>query len=131
MPVTVSYDLTNASANQRNYVRSMFERFGWRRLGGSVFRYSGRKIGNVSQEDWLNDVAPAVMFFRSYVLRNTIKVKSFTLDAMSVSRVDYSSTPHFGRRPKRGIDLSLKKPTNPQSSEKKLRDFIDAGITAA
>ena len=109
----------------------MFERFGWRRLGGSVFRYSGRKIAGVLQEDWLNDVAPAVMFFRSYVLRNTIKVKSFTLDAMSVSRVDYSGSPHFGRRPKRGTHLSLMKPTNSQSSKKKLRDFVDAGIAAA
>jgi hypothetical protein len=37
MPVTVSYDLADADYNDRNYVRSMFERFGWKRLGGSVF----------------------------------------------------------------------------------------------
>jgi hypothetical protein len=130
MPVTVSYDLTRATNNQRNYVRSMFERFGWRRLGGSVFRYGGRKIEGVLQEDWLNDVAPALMFFRSYVLGNSIQVKSFTLDAMSVSRVDYSIAPHFGRRPRKGAALSLKKPTNVQSSEKTLRDFVDAAIAA-
>jgi hypothetical protein len=109
----------------------MFERFGWKRLGGSVFRYGGRKIGGVLQEDWLNDVAPAVMFFRSYVLRKSIPVTSFTLDAMSVSRIDYSGVPHFGRRPRIGTKLSLKKPTNVQSSEKKLRDFVDAAIAAA
>jgi hypothetical protein len=109
----------------------MFERFGWKRLGGSVFRYGGRKIAGVVQEDWLNDVAPAVMFFRSYVVRNSIQVKSFTLDAMSVSRVDCSVAPHFGRRPRIGTKLSLKKPTNVQSSEKKLRNFIDAAIAAA
>jgi len=109
----------------------MFERFGWRRLGGSVFRYAGRKIKGVMQEDWLNDVAPAVMFFRSYVLGNSIQVKSFTLDAMSVSRVDCSVAPHFGRRPRNGTALSLKRPTNAQSSEKKLRDFVDAAIAAA
>jgi hypothetical protein len=96
-----------------------------------VFRYGGRKIGGVLQEDWLNDVAPAVMFFRSYVLGNSIQVKSFTLDAMSVSRVDYSVAPHFGRRPRPGAALSLKPPTNVQSSEKKLRNFVDAAIVAA
>jgi hypothetical protein len=53
MPVTVSYDLTHATVSERNYVRSMFERFGWKRLGGSVFRYGGRKIAGVVQEDWL------------------------------------------------------------------------------
>ena len=30
MPITVSYDLHDASVNHRNYIRSMFERFGWR-----------------------------------------------------------------------------------------------------
>jgi hypothetical protein len=97
----------------------------------SVFRYGGRKIKGVIQEDWLNDVAPAVMFFRSYVIGKSVHVKFFTLDAMSVSRVDCSVAPHFGRRPRRGSALSLKTPTNVQSSEKKLRDFADAAITAA
>ncbi len=63
MPITLSYDLQNATPNQRNYVRSMFERYGWKRLGGSVFRYGGRSINHVTHEDWLNDVAPALMFF--------------------------------------------------------------------
>jgi hypothetical protein len=39
MPITLSYDLQTDDANHRTYIRSMFERFGWRRLGGSVFRY--------------------------------------------------------------------------------------------
>ena len=126
MPLTLSYDLTGATGNQRNYVRSMFERFGWKRLGGSVLRYDGRKIKGVLQEDWLNDVVPAIMFFRSYVIKNAIPVGSFTLDAMSVSRVESG----FGRLPRTGPKLALKKPTNQQSSARALRAFVDAASAA-
>jgi hypothetical protein len=132
MPVTVSYDLRHATSNQRNYVRSMFERFGWRRLGGSVLRYDGRRIANVVQEDWLNDVIPAVMFFRSYVLHHTITVRFFTLDTMSISRIDHSAAAApFGTAPQTGANVTLRNPTNVQSSEQNIRDFIDAAITAA
>lgn len=127
MPVTLSYDLQGASSNQRNYVRSMFERFGWKRLGGSVLRYDGRMISGVLQEDWLNDVVPSVMLFRAYVIKHNIPVGSFTLDSMSISRVELG----FGRPPRTGAKLSLKTPTNRQSSVKSLRDFVDAATQAA
>lgn len=127
MPITLSYDLGNVTNNQRNYVRSMFERFGWKRLGGSVFRYNGRSINHILQEDWFNDVAPAIMFLRSYALKNGIDIRSFTLDSMSVARIE----PGFGRPPKNGTDLVLKEPTNNQSSAKALRDFVDAATAAA
>jgi hypothetical protein len=58
MPITVSYDLAEASPADRNYIRSMFERFGWKRLGGSVLRY--QLIDGQDEEDWLNDVVPAL-----------------------------------------------------------------------
>src|SRR5438105_4303368 len=99
MPVTLSYDLTDATTNQRNYVRSMFERFGWKRLGGSVLRYDGRKLkGHGLVEDWLNDVVPAIMFFRSYVMMHAIDLKRFTLDTMSVARLE----PGYGKRVRAG-----------------------------
>ncbi len=127
MPVTLSYDIKTDNNDYRNYVRSMFERFGWRRLGGSVFRYDGRKVSGALQEDWLNDVVPAIMFFRSYVLKNSIKIGFFTMDTMSVTRVEAG----FGRRPRTGANLSLKNPTNPRSSVKAIKDFIDAAIAAS
>ncbi|MEZ5785917.1 MAG: hypothetical protein R3D62_05425 [Xanthobacteraceae bacterium] len=70
MPITISYDITDADNAERNYIRSMFERFGWSRLGGSVFRY--QVIEGQSEEDWLNDVIPALMLFRSYVIANSV-----------------------------------------------------------
>jgi hypothetical protein len=127
MPVTISYDLKTDDPNQRNYLRSMLERFGWKRLGGSVFRYpeSGQ------EEDWMNCVIPALMFFRSYVLKNNIEIKFFTLDANSISMID-NSDPHLtlGAPPADGRSLTLANPTNPQSSEKRIRDFVDAAIGA-
>lgn len=127
MPVTLSYDLGNVTPNQRNYVRSMFERFGWKRLGGSVFRYNGRSINHILQEDWFNDVVPAIMFFRAFALQNGIEITRFTLDAASVARIE----PGFGRPPKTGANLILKEPTNVQSSAQALRDFVDATTAAA
>ncbi len=126
MPVTVSYDLQGADNNQRTYIRSMFERFGFKRLGGSVFRYARTFKG---QEDWLNDVVPAIMFFRSYVLHHGITVTFFTLDTHSVTHIDHSDpTIMLGREPLDGISLLLKTPTNTQSSEQRIRDFVDAAI---
>ena len=132
MPITLSYDLKDAAPNHRNYIRSMFERFGWKRLGGSVFRYPNTDEGNAEVEDWLNDVAPSLMFFRSYVLAKKIKVRFFTLDAMSVARIDYSdSHAPVGKRPASGSKVSLRTPENKQSSEATLRQFVDVATDAA
>jgi len=75
MPVTLSYDLRTNDPNHRSYIRSMLERFAWRRLGGSVFRYSGRTINGVIEEDWLNDVSPSLMFVRSYTIQQSIEIR--------------------------------------------------------
>jgi hypothetical protein len=52
MPITLSYDLKGAPPNQRNYIRSMFERFGWQRLEAAssgipiaAKQMRGRRIG--------------------------------------------------------------------------------------
>ena len=131
MPVTISYDLETPDNNQRNYIRSMFERFGWLRLGGSVFRYEGRKIKKTLQEDWLNDVVPSLMFFRSYILRNNIKVKYFTLDSSSVARLDFSDIDlPLGSNIEDGDSLKLREPTNVQSSVKTIQGHIKAAQKA-
>ena len=122
MPITVSYDLINASANDHSYIRSMFERFGWKRRGGSVLRYEQQK----GEEDWLNHVAPALMIFRAYVLAKGIQIKFFTLDANSVAYVDWSDSDNtLGNTPADGADLDLSQPTNNQSSEKRVRRAVD------
>lgn len=132
MPVTVTYDLQNADSNQRNYVRSMFERFHWRRLGGSVLRYSGeQQEDGTFQEDWLNHVAPALMFMRAYLLRHAITLKYFTLDTTSVAHVDHSDPAMLlGRQPISGQDMELATPTNSQSSDATIRSVVDAATNA-
>jgi hypothetical protein len=131
MPLTLSYDLRTNNANHRNYIRSMLERFAWRRLGGSVFRYSGRTIHGIVEEDWLNDVIPSLMFFRSYTIQHNIQIRFFTLDANSVARLDHSDpNAHFGRAPFTGAQLRFRTPTNNQSSRQTIRDFVDTAIAA-
>jgi hypothetical protein len=134
MPITISYDLSNvADNNDRTYVRSMLERFYWRRLGGSVFRYEGvLDAQGVLQEDWLNHVVPALMFFRSFILARGIRLSRFTVDAASVAHIDQSDPLLLlGAAPQRGpaVDLNAN-PTNQQSREPQLRGFVDAAIAA-
>jgi hypothetical protein len=125
MPITISYDLQTDDTNHRNYIRSMFERFGWKRLGGSVLRYEDSD----GLEDWLNDVVPALMLFRSYVIAKDIKLKFFTLDTNSVARIDLSDPQApFGNGPDDGDKIVLSTPTNAQSSEKRIRRAITSMV---
>jgi len=123
MPVTLSYDLQTDDVNQRTYIRSMLERFGWQRLGGSVFRYPGAG----GDEDWLNQVVPSLMFFRSYILAKGITLRFFTLDASSISFVDQSDPVGvFGAPPVSGAALPLVQPTNNQSSVGAIQALVNA-----
>jgi hypothetical protein len=134
MPVTISYDLAEINVNARSYIRSMLERFNWHRLGGSVFRYDGIPDAATQglREDWLNDVVPALMFFRSFILRNNIHLKFFTVDASGASFIDHSdSTLLYGEQPLNGDALNLGTPTNEQSSIKALREFVTAATNAS
>ncbi|MCL4743272.1 MAG: hypothetical protein KJZ54_13840 [Phycisphaerales bacterium] len=133
MPVTVTYDLADADGNQRNYIRSMFERFHWRRLGGSVLRYEGEQLadGATGEEDWFNHVAPALMFMRAYCLRHNITIRFFTLDASGVAHIDHSDPAlPLGTQPQAGASLSFADPTNQQSSQQTIRDSVDAMTNA-
>ena len=132
MPITVTYDLSGAAANHRSWLRSMLERFGFRRLGGSVFRYDGVPDAQGDRsEDWLKHVAPALTLFRSYVMRNSLSLTRFTVDAQSVAFLDHSDPAAlYGDRLHSGATLPLIAPTNSQAGENSVRDFID-GCTAA
>ena len=133
MPITISYDLRTDNNNHRNYVRSMFERFSWTRLGGSVLRYNWQDENG--QEDWLNDVIPSLMIFRSYCIAHNINIVYFTLDTSSVTRIDASDPDAVvGAIPLNGDEVLLVTPTNNQSSEERIRrsitSMIDIFVTA-
>ena len=127
MATTLSYDLKGASPNQTNYIRSMFERFGWRRGGGSVLRYEDDTF-----EDWFNNIAPAIMFMRAFLLNNHISLTRFTIDSNGTAWLDHSEpNASCGTLPLPGTELIMTQPTNSQSSEQTLRDFVDAVTRAA
>jgi hypothetical protein len=132
MPITLSYDLQDVDTNQRSYVRSTLERFGWLRLGGSVFRYKGRaqEDGEVI-EDWLNDVVPALMYVRSYVLSIGGKFRFLTIDAMSTSTLMDTDDEAVGTPLEDGAALTMRNPANAQSSEQRIRAFVEASIGAS
>jgi len=132
MPITVSYDVADLSSANRNYSRSMLERFYWKRIGGSVFRYEGiLQSDETRYEDWLNHVAPSLMFLRSYLLQHNITHRFFTVDASSSSFLDHSDpSTLLGSNPQRGAEVILAEPTNTQSSVRTITNFIEAGIQA-
>lgn len=124
--ITLSYDLQTDDNNHRNYLRSALERFGWQRVGGSVFRYEDNDY-----DDWLNRIVPSLMFFRSYILAMDIHLRFFTLDANSTTFLDHSDPAQpLGSPPDTGNGINLVAPTNNQSSERKLRDFVGACVDA-
>jgi hypothetical protein len=132
MPVTITYDFSQVDPNDRNYIRSALERFHFRRIGGSVFRYIGTPRGGETYEDWLNHIAPAIMFFRSFIMSRNIKLKFFTIDSFSISQVDHSDPDtRYGEVPKLGQYLDFAEPTNSQSSVEALRTFVDCCVRAA
>ncbi len=132
MPVTISYDLAKITGNQRSYVRSSFERFGWERLGGSVFRYPRRDRDALEQDDWLNEIIPALMFFRSYIKKNDIQLKKFTIDSLGSSFFEQDDAMHmFGLGLKESQNMADTEPENTQSSVRAIRDFVTQTTNAA
>ena len=134
MPVTITYDLSQVrDNNDRTYIRSALERFGWRRLGGSVFRYDGLPDADGNRtEDWLNHVVPSLMFFRAFILHRNLNLTTFTVDAHAVAMIDVSDpAAPFGAPPQVGAAIPMAVPTNAQSMEQALRDFVDGCTLAA
>lgn len=126
MPITITYDFSGATSNDTNHLRSAMERLGWRRIGGSVLRYTA------DNEDWLNHVIPSLMFFRSYVLKHNLKLQRFSVDAHSVALVDLSDIGlPLGLAPTDGKGTPMSTPTNQQSSLAGVQDFIDGCTRAA
>lgn len=67
------------------------ERLHWRRLGGSVFRYDGvSQADGTLHEDWLNHIAPSLMFPQSFLIARGITLKFLTVDASSIRFLDHS-----------------------------------------
>lgn len=87
MPVTLTFDIENASVkdpNDRERIYQAFERLGWENIGGSCWRYP--RLADIPQhasEDWFNHVIPALMYFRSIVEHSGMNVTQFTIDAHS------------------------------------------------
>jgi len=69
------------------------------------------------------------MVFRSYCLAKKIKVTFFTLDTNSVTRMDMSDPESkVGTEIETGDGKQFCTPTNPQSSEKRIRRAITAMV---
>lgn len=122
MPIVITFDIERAKPIEHNRIQSLFERFGWENLGGSSYRYP--KLGTDDQpvEDWLNHVVPALMLFRTYIIRNKKVLKKYTLDVNSST--GYSPLASYGNNASDGTTVPLYTPTNPAFGEKNLREWI-------
>jgi hypothetical protein len=119
MPITLTYDVKNPTKGDPNahaYLRTAFQRFNWRQIGRSVFVYDP----DPNDEDWLNEVIPALMFFRAFVARNEMKVEAFTVHVHSLSA-----------RENPRIESKVKKLQPSQSSKAALESFLECCEAAA
>lgn len=133
MPITVSFDIEDASVqdgNDRTRIQVAFLRFGWEHIGGSCWRYPALGAQPAS-EDWFNHVIPALAYFRALVEHSGMNVYRFTIDAQSSAGYRGDANPQVGHGIEHANQINLY-PTGLQLnheeklSEARLRQFIEA-----
>lgn len=117
MPIMFSYDVrqtddTDKHDHDFHRLQSMMERLGWQRVGGSCYRYP--PLGESTDEDWLNQVVPALMLFRAYVLKRRLRLDRYTLEA-------HSSTGHIEHK----LESRQATPTDGTFGQAKLTQWLD------
>lgn len=126
MPVTITFDIENASvrdSNDRGRIYAAFQRLGWENIGGSAWRYPALGSENVS-EDWFNHIVPALMYFRSMVQHAGMNVTSFTVDAHSEAGFRGKAVPNIGAPISAAADIEMYPCTYDVLSVERLRRFI-------
>lgn len=58
MPITVTFDIKGGPPTDHHRLLTMFERLGWERFGGTVYRYPRTDTDAKVPEDWMNEVIP-------------------------------------------------------------------------
>ncbi len=129
MPVIFSYDIEDAQNIDHNRLQSMFERFGWERIGGSCYRYpvlprvsKSPSTQQPIREDWLNCVVPALMCFRSFLKKRKLRLTKHSLNS-HVSTGSHGAQILDGAKLKFGAAAAA-------FGEKNLRDWVDACVDA-
>lgn len=126
MPVTITFDIEDASVrdtNDRSRIFAAFQRFGWENIGGSAWRYPALGSQNVS-EDWFNHVIPALMYFRSLVEHAGINVYNFTIDAHSEAGYRGRANPPIGPAIADAANIEMYDSSYTVLSEARLRRFV-------
>jgi hypothetical protein len=114
MPIVLTFDITGAVPPDHNRLQSMFQRLGWEHLGGTAYRYPRMAVQQNNQpiEDWFNEVVPALMLFRSYIIdaaNRGVQLTKFSLDTQTST--GYHRVNAFGIAPRPAAN-GLMHPTN-------------------
>lgn len=125
MPVVFTFDIQKGTGGpvEYNRIQSAFERLGWEHLGGTAYRYP--KLGAEKEhpvEDWFNHVIPALMLFRTYLLKSEHTLTKYTLDIQSSAGMNQ---PNLGTPPVAGDKMTLYEPSNQQFGKGNLLAWID------
>ncbi|MEW5883849.1 MAG: hypothetical protein AB1725_06470 [Armatimonadota bacterium] len=120
LPIIVTFDIHGADPADRNRIQSMFEMFGWQNLGGSSYRYP-KLASSPATEDWFNHVIPALMLFRTAVLRRNLQVTKFTIDVQTSTGYEQGGK---GTAPLDGQKMTLYESQNKQFGLAKLKQWL-------
>ena len=121
MPIIVTFDIKKIDKNGHPRLKSMFMRFGWQAIGGSVYKYPSSEKAH-EPEDWLNHVVPALMLLRTFVIANELSLDSFCLSASSFTEVQQA--PPCGTLPSNG-NILRDPGKNDHFGEAKLLKWLD------
>jgi hypothetical protein len=123
MPILFTFTFHKPDTNDYGRIQSFFEQFGWESVGSASYRYPplGAKE---SSEDWFNKIIPALMLFRTHVLKKQkgkrTKLVAFTIDVQSSTGFNHSTASGV---PLDGSSMGLKASNGP-FNERKLRTWL-------
>lgn len=126
MPIMFSYNVEFAMPEEYNRIQSLFERFGWQRVGGSCYRYPEVQT-KPKPEDWFNNVVPALMCFRAFILKKKLVITDMSLDAQSSTGFKrVSSKNQIGNGILRATNMQWKAPKKAKAfGERNLKKWLD------
>jgi hypothetical protein len=128
VPITVTFDIHQPTAQELNRIRGFFERLGWEHLGNTAYRYP-KLHGQHPTEDWFNHVIPALMLLRAFARHAAAtgrSIRKFSIDVQSST--GFNPVTNVGTPPLPADQITYSQPSRSgrKFAQQRLEAWIDA-----